>query len=187
MKKLLLISTFLAALVFSFGIAFVFSADNASAQTASQVCENDSDCGGGGRKCVKGANGVGACSAASQSGASCADDSGCTGGLKCVGGTCQTSSASSPSSSTVTTLKNPIAANDVGSLLTTVINYVLGFIAVIAAAILVYGGIMYMTSAGNDDQLRSAKTIITSGIIGLILSLAAGVIVRLVISAVGGG
>lgn len=189
--RILALTTLCFALVFS--VLFFFVASDSYAQSsAAQICETDAQCGGGGRTCVKDSSGIGRCSAATQKGASCSDDSGCTGGLKCVSGTCQTPSSSSSSSSSssgntkVTTLQNPIAAQNIGSLLTTIINYVLGFIAVIAAAILVYGGIMYMTSAGNDDQLKSAKSIITSGIIGLILSLASGIIVQLVISAVGG-
>jgi hypothetical protein len=43
---------------------------------------------------------------------------------------------------------------------------------------LIVGGIMYLTSAGDDDRISTAKKIVTYSIIGIFISLASLVIVR---------
>lgn len=50
-----------------------------------------------------------------------------------------------------------------------IINYILGFVAVIATLIMIYGGFVYLTSLGNDDRRAQAQKIIAAGIIGIII------------------
>ncbi|MCX6806564.1 MAG: hypothetical protein NT135_00340 [Candidatus Berkelbacteria bacterium] len=53
------------------------------------------------------------------------------------------------------------------ALIASIVTYVLYFVAAIAIAYLVYGGISYLTSAGNEDKVKAAKNIILTSIIGL--------------------
>ena len=53
-----------------------------------------------------------------------------------------------------------------------VIQVILGFLALIAVIIILLGGFKWMTAAGNDDKVAEAKKLITSGIIGLVIVLA---------------
>ena len=54
-----------------------------------------------------------------------------------------------------------------------VINVALGFLDIIAVIIVLYGGFLWMTAAGNEDQVAKAKKLLTAGIIGIVIILAA--------------
>ena len=54
-----------------------------------------------------------------------------------------------------------------------VIKVVLGFLGIIAVLIILYAGFLWMTAAGNDDKISSAKSMMSAGVIGLIIVLAA--------------
>ena len=59
-------------------------------------------------------------------------------------------------------------------------NWILGFIGLVALLIIVYGGLLYLTAAGNDDQTAKARKTITNGVIGIIICALAFSIVRVV-------
>lgn len=63
-----------------------------------------------------------------------------------------------------------------------IINVILSVLGVIFFVLLVYGGFLWMTSAGNEDKVKKAKTLITDAIIGLIIILAAYAISAFVIN-----
>ena len=50
-----------------------------------------------------------------------------------------------------------------------VIQILLGFLGIIAIVIVLYGGFVWLTSAGNEEKVSQAKQIITAGIIGLVI------------------
>jgi hypothetical protein len=52
-----------------------------------------------------------------------------------------------------------------------IIRVVLGFLGVIALGIVLYGGFVWMTSAGNEEKIATAKKILTNGLIGLVIIL----------------
>lgn len=58
-----------------------------------------------------------------------------------------------------------------------VLDFLLSIIGVLAIIMLVVGGIMYLTAAGSEDQLDTAKKIVWYSIIGIVTALAALVIV----------
>lgn len=54
-----------------------------------------------------------------------------------------------------------------------IIKWVLGVIGVILIVMFVYGGVMYATSAGNDERVESGKKIMIYAVVGaLIVALA---------------
>jgi len=55
----------------------------------------------------------------------------------------------------------------------TMIQAILGLIGTIALLFLIIAGIMYMTAAGDEEKIKSAKRVITGAIIGLGISLLA--------------
>ena len=71
-----------------------------------------------------------------------------------------------------------------------IIKYLIGFLGIIATAIILYGGFIWMTAAGSEDRIKKAKSIIIAGIIGLAVILASYAIVyfvaNIVNDAVGG-
>ncbi|PKM91169.1 hypothetical protein CVU82_03920 [Candidatus Falkowbacteria bacterium HGW-Falkowbacteria-1] len=62
-----------------------------------------------------------------------------------------------------------------------IIQVVVSFIGIVFMILLVYGGILWMTAAGNDQQVDRAKKIITESIIGLVIIVSAYAISILVI------
>lgn len=58
------------------------------------------------------------------------------------------------------------------------LNFLLSIVGTLGIIMLVVGGIMYLTSAGDDDRIKTAKKVVTFAIIGIAVSLAALVIVR---------
>jgi hypothetical protein len=53
------------------------------------------------------------------------------------------------------------------------IGYVLGLIGSIALLFIVIAGMMYMTSAGNEERIASSKKMLTGAIIGVAIALLA--------------
>jgi len=54
-----------------------------------------------------------------------------------------------------------------------VINIVLSLLGVVFLILMVYGGYLWMSSSGNEEQVNKAKKIITSAIVGLVITAAA--------------
>lgn len=61
------------------------------------------------------------------------------------------------------------AAHTPGSLLQSVINWLLSLVAVLALLALIVGGVMYILSFGSEDLAKRAKRIIMYAIIGLLV------------------
>jgi len=62
-----------------------------------------------------------------------------------------------------------------------IVNIALALLAVIAAAVLVYGGFIYISSLGDEDQAKKAKKLVLYAILGLLLIGAAALITNVVI------
>lgn len=60
----------------------------------------------------------------------------------------------------------------------------LGFIGLMSFVFIIWGGIVYMTSAGNEEKIKSAKRTITYAIIGLAFALISYIIVNTIIKIV---
>lgn len=78
------------------------------------------------------------------------------------------------------------AQGDLAQVILRLINYVLAIVGVIALAYLVYGGFMYITSAGNEDKVEAAKEIIINAVVGVVVIGVAAALVNFVIRGVGG-
>ena len=70
---------------------------------------------------------------------------------------------------------------DVTKTLKNGINLAIGVIGFIAVVIIIYGGFMYTTSAGDSNKVTKAKNAIMYGIIGLVVAMLAFAIVNFVI------
>ena len=68
-----------------------------------------------------------------------------------------------------------------------VLNLLLSVVGIVAIIALVIGGGMYLTSYGDEKKIDTGKRIITYAIIGIVVSLAALVIVRQVANLLGAG
>jgi len=68
----------------------------------------------------------------------------------------------------------------VAGIIKSLITFILAFAAAIAVLFLIIGGILYMTSGGNDEKIKKAKSMIFSAIIGVVVILLSFIIVNFV-------
>jgi|GEM_PF-762591 len=68
-----------------------------------------------------------------------------------------------------------------------IVTAVLGIIGLIAVLYLIYGGVLYLTSGGNEEQVGKAKNVILYAIIGVIIIVLSYAIVSWVFTKFFGG
>ena len=66
-------------------------------------------------------------------------------------------------------------------ILATVINIFSVIVGIVAVIMIIFGGFKYITSAGNQENIKTAKTTIIYALVGLIIVALAQVIVRFVL------
>ncbi|MBI5023054.1 MAG: IPT/TIG domain-containing protein [Candidatus Magasanikbacteria bacterium] len=71
---------------------------------------------------------------------------------------------------------------DIRIIIARIVNVALGLLGIVALALVIYGGWMYMTAAGNEEQITKAKKILLDAGIGLAIILSAFAITQFVIS-----
>ncbi len=81
--------------------------------------------------------------------------------------------------------ENPIAFPTVDAVLGHVLSTVQGIVAVLATLMIVVAGILYMTSAGDQGRVETAKKAVTAAVIGLALALAAPAFLNEIYKALG--
>lgn len=72
----------------------------------------------------------------------------------------------------------------VGSVYTKFLNLAMYSAGIVAVIAIIYGGYLYMTSAGNETQSKKGKTVLTWAIVGLIVIVLATVIVNVIVNAI---
>ncbi len=63
-------------------------------------------------------------------------------------------------------------------------NWILGFVAMIAVLALIWGGVNYLTSAGNEDQAKTGKKVIEYALMGLVIAGLAYAVVVVIITVI---
>lgn len=74
---------------------------------------------------------------------------------------------------------------DLKTVVTNLLNTVMGLVGLVAVIVVVYGGILLATSGGDEDKSKSGKNYITYGIIGLVVIILAYSIINFVVSTIG--
>lgn len=69
------------------------------------------------------------------------------------------------------------------NLVKTIVDYFLMFLGFIATLMIIYGGILYVTSAGNEENAKKGKTIILYAAVGIVIILLSFAIVNTILSA----
>jgi sterol desaturase/sphingolipid hydroxylase (fatty acid hydroxylase superfamily) len=85
-----------------------------------------------------------------------------------------------------TNLPNPLNTTDPKILITRIIQVVIGFVGVITLGMFIFGGLVWMTSAGNEDKVKKGKGILIWTILGLVVILTSYVILTFFINSIGG-
>ena len=63
-------------------------------------------------------------------------------------------------------------------------NWLLGFVGMIAVLIIIWGGINYIASAGDEERARTAKKTITYGLIGVVIAGFAYAVVNVIVTTI---
>lgn len=77
------------------------------------------------------------------------------------------------------------AQGDLGTNITTIINYFLGLLGLVAVAFLIYAGVLMVTAGGNDEQVTKARKVIMYAVVGIVIILLSYTIVTFVTQAFG--
>lgn len=75
---------------------------------------------------------------------------------------------------------NPLGSTTVADIIVTATRYLLGLVGFLAMAALVWGGVLYIISLGNDQYVQQAKKVIFWAIVGLIIIMLSYVILSTV-------
>ncbi len=75
---------------------------------------------------------------------------------------------------------------DFRTIVLTILQYFLGFLGLLAVIMVIFGGVTYVSSAGNDEAVAKAKKIIMYSIIGIVVILLAFAIVNFAIGSITG-
>ena len=78
---------------------------------------------------------------------------------------------------------NLASATDIRLAIINIVQFILGFLGLIAVIIILYGGFQWMTAGGNEEKVGGAKATIPAGLIGLVIILSAWAIATFVINA----
>ncbi|MFH1375743.1 MAG: pilin [Patescibacteria group bacterium] len=73
------------------------------------------------------------------------------------------------------------------TLVLNIVNWFLLFLGLVATGFLVYGGFLYVTSAGNDENINKAKKIIIYAAVGILIIVLAAVLVNALVDIVASG
>lgn len=77
-------------------------------------------------------------------------------------------------------------AQDIRYIVARIINIILGFLGVIFFGLTVFAGFKYMTSAGNEEEVKKSLTLLRNAIIGLVIILVSWTITRYIMLSIGG-
>lgn len=70
---------------------------------------------------------------------------------------------------------------DLKTTVVNIINWVLGLLGIIAVVMILYGGFVWLTASGNEENVTKAKNVLSAAIIGLVIILLAWAIVNYVL------
>jgi hypothetical protein len=77
-----------------------------------------------------------------------------------------------------------LSSGDLPTTIASIIRVALGFLGIVAVVIILIGGFKWMTAGGNDEKVKSARKVMVSGVIGLVIVLSAFAIAQFVISSI---
>lgn len=130
---------------------------------------------------------VNTCGDAATSGYACTSD---TSGKTCVANKCLAEADNvkccKAAGAGGTTLPNPLGTISIESLSARIINYVMGLVGTISLLLFIYGGLVWMTSAGAADKVKKGRDIIVWAVIGMAVVFMSYIMVKFVIQAAQG-
>lgn len=68
-----------------------------------------------------------------------------------------------------------------------IVNFILGFLGLVAVLFVIYGGFLYVTSAGNNEKVDQGKKIITYAVVGIVIILISFALINTILGAANPG
>lgn len=68
-----------------------------------------------------------------------------------------------------------------------IVNFFLGFLGLLAVIMVIYGGFLYISSAGNDEKVGQAKKILLYAVLGIVVIVVSFALVNTLLKGLGGG
>ncbi len=100
---------------------------------------------------------------------------------------CDWKQPKSGDSTETVTLKNPLSGTpDINTFIGKVINGALGIVGSLALAMFIYGGFMWMLSAGNSEMVTKGKNTLVWAAIGLVIVFSAYAITKFILDSITG-
>lgn len=65
----------------------------------------------------------------------------------------------------------------------TIINFFLGFLGLLAVIMVIYGGFLYVSSAGNEENVNKAKKILLYAVLGIVIIIVSFALVNTLLGA----
>jgi len=132
--------------------------------------------------------------ASGTEGLSCMD---ATQGTGCLSGHCpgdssikcckpKGASTGNITSSGGATLPNPLGTTNINTFAARIISYILGLVGTISLLLFVYGGLTWMTSAGNPSAVKKGRDILVWAVIGMAVVFTSYILVKFVIQGIQG-
>ena len=117
----------------------------------------------------------------------CCEGDGCTSDSSCLLSIVDTGApATAPTGPTRTALNNPLGTSNIEVLVSRAIKIFTGLSGSFALLMFVYGGFMWVTSAGNMDRVKKGKQVFVWAAIGLIVVFGSYAFRKTFIDALGG-
>ncbi len=73
-----------------------------------------------------------------------------------------------------------LGGGDIREIAGRIINVILGLLGIIAFGLVLYGGFLIMTSAGNEEKVAQGKRVLTNAVVGLVIIMSTFAIVRFI-------
>ncbi|MFA7245054.1 MAG: pilin [Candidatus Magasanikbacteria bacterium] len=102
-------------------------------------------------------------------------------------GTTKTTVVNDVKSYTEVKLENPIGTTNITQIFGNLIKVALGIMGSLAMLVLVYGGTLWLTSAGNADKVKQGTSAMLWAVIGIVVIFASYAIISLVLEGIGVG
>lgn len=98
-------------------------------------------------------------------------------GISTIGDTCNNAAGQGTGSNEVC----GSTKDNLPSMIKTIVNVLLYIVGAASVVMIIWGGIVFTTSGGNENSIKSARAIITYSVVGLVIAFLAYAIVNWVI------
>jgi len=105
---------------------------------------------------------------------------------KCTPNSCVIVAGTSGSGVSGAVLPNPLGTTNINTFAARIISYILGLVGTVSLLLFIYGGLTWMTSAGNSAAVTKGRDIIVWAVIGMAVVFTSYILVKFVIQGVQG-